>query len=130
MGSDSQTDLFTFGSFHDHNECPDTRRCPSFTNGSAHGDDVRDSCDSWSRSERNAALRTDRIVPAKMADEVQKAQCAEKTEDTIFGKILRKEIPCTFIHEDDQVRIIHPTNIQCTSTMSIIFLSSALRSMT
>jgi hypothetical protein len=25
-----------------------------------------------------------------------------EVKDTIFGKILRKEIPCTFIHEDDR----------------------------
>lgn len=42
----------------------------------------------------------------KMAstDEVQKAQEAQAGGDTIFGKILRKEIPCKFIYEDDQVR--------------------------
>lgn len=39
-----------------------------------------------------------------MSDEVAKAQAAEPTEDTIFGKILRKEIPCTFIYEDDKVK--------------------------
>ena len=39
-----------------------------------------------------------------MADEVAKAQEAKPSEDTIFGKILRKEIPCKFIYEDDQVR--------------------------
>ncbi|XP_058461380.1 adenosine 5'-monophosphoramidase HINT1 [Malaya genurostris] len=38
-----------------------------------------------------------------MSDEVAKAQAADATaEDTIFGKILRKEIPCTFIYEDDK----------------------------
>ncbi|XP_017783018.1 PREDICTED: histidine triad nucleotide-binding protein 1 [Nicrophorus vespilloides] len=36
-----------------------------------------------------------------MADEVQLAQTAKPDGDTIFGKILRKEIPCTFIYEDD-----------------------------
>ena len=49
-----------------------------------------------------------------MADEVEKAQDVkqtidkgkEQTEDTIFGKILRKEIPCTFIYEDEQVRVL------------------------
>ena len=39
----------------------------------------------------------------KMADEVAKAQLAGPKGDTIFGKILRKEIPCSFIYEDDQV---------------------------
>lgn len=40
-----------------------------------------------------------------MADEVQKAQTASPQEDTIFGKIIRKEIPTKFIYEDDQVRV-------------------------
>lgn len=38
-----------------------------------------------------------------MSDEVTKALAANPAEDTIFGKILRKEIPCEFLHEDDQV---------------------------
>lgn len=39
-----------------------------------------------------------------MADEVQLAQTAFAGEDTIFGKILRREIPCDFIYEDQLVR--------------------------
>lgn len=39
-----------------------------------------------------------------MSDEVATAIAADPAEDTIFGKILRKEIPCEFIHEDDRVR--------------------------
>ncbi|XP_058830208.1 adenosine 5'-monophosphoramidase HINT1 [Topomyia yanbarensis] len=43
-----------------------------------------------------------------MSDEVSKAQVADATaEDTIFGKILRKEIPCTFIYEDDKCVAFH-----------------------
>ena len=38
-----------------------------------------------------------------MADEVAKAQTAQAGGDTIFGKIIRKEIPAKIIHEDDQV---------------------------
>lgn len=38
-----------------------------------------------------------------MADEVSKAQVAKPGGDTIFGKILRKEIPAKIIYEDDQV---------------------------
>lgn len=38
-----------------------------------------------------------------MADEVQLAQNDQGGDDTIFGKILRKEIPCKFIYEDDLV---------------------------
>lgn len=42
-----------------------------------------------------------------MSDEVSKAASAavdlSASSDTIFGKILRKEIPATFIYEDDKV---------------------------
>lgn len=38
-----------------------------------------------------------------MADEVAKAQVARPGGDTIFGKIIRKEIPAKIIYEDDQV---------------------------
>lgn len=38
-----------------------------------------------------------------MSDEEAKALAAKPTEDTIFGQILRKEIPCKFIYEDDKV---------------------------
>nr|CAB3252876.1 histidine triad nucleotide-binding protein 2, mitochondrial-like [Phallusia mammillata] len=36
-----------------------------------------------------------------MADEVAKAQAAQAGGDTIFAKIIRKEIPSDLIHEDD-----------------------------
>lgn len=39
----------------------------------------------------------------KMSGEVEKASTAVAGGDTIFGKILRKEIPCNFIYEDDRV---------------------------
>ena len=42
-------------------------------------------------------------------DEVSKSQSAKPPSiegDTIFGKIARKEIPTTFIYEDDQVFIL------------------------
>ena len=35
--------------------------------------------------------------------EVEVAQTAAPAADTIFGKILRKEIPAKFVYEDDQV---------------------------
>ncbi|EPQ11004.1 Histidine triad nucleotide-binding protein 1 [Myotis brandtii] len=38
-----------------------------------------------------------------MADEIAKAQAALPGGDTIFGKIIRKEIPAKIIFEDDQV---------------------------
>lgn len=37
--------------------------------------------------------------------EVENAQTAAPGGDTIFGKILRKEIPAKFVYEDDQVTI-------------------------
>jgi hypothetical protein len=39
----------------------------------------------------------------KMSDECQLAQTAKPGGDTIFGKIVRKEIPADIIYEDDQV---------------------------
>ena len=39
-----------------------------------------------------------------MADEIRKAQAARPGGDTIFGKIIRKEIPANIIYEDEQVR--------------------------
>lgn len=43
----------------------------------------------------------------KMSNEVDKAKIALPGGDTIFGKILRKEIPCNFIYEDDRVSILY-----------------------
>ncbi|XKL65304.1 hypothetical protein PGB90_008724 [Kerria lacca] len=48
----------------------------------------------------------------KMADEVFKAQQATPSDDTIFSKILRKEIPCKFIYEDEQCVAFHDVNPQ------------------
>ncbi|XP_014670200.1 PREDICTED: histidine triad nucleotide-binding protein 1-like [Priapulus caudatus] len=42
-----------------------------------------------------------------MADEIAKAQVATPGGDTIFGKIVRKEISCEFIYEDDQCVAFH-----------------------
>ncbi|XP_070490789.1 adenosine 5'-monophosphoramidase HINT1-like [Chironomus tepperi] len=47
-----------------------------------------------------------------MADEVKAAQEAAPGGDTIFGKILRKEIPCNFIYEDDQCVAFHDVSPQ------------------
>ncbi|XP_060073418.1 adenosine 5'-monophosphoramidase HINT1-like [Ylistrum balloti] len=44
--------------------------------------------------------------------EVEKAQTAKPGEDTIFGKILRGEIPCKFIYEDDQCVAFNDVNPQ------------------
>ncbi|XP_075241005.1 adenosine 5'-monophosphoramidase HINT1-like isoform X1 [Convolutriloba macropyga] len=37
-----------------------------------------------------------------MSDEVQKAQVAAPGGHTIFGKIIRKEVPADILYEDDQ----------------------------
>ena len=39
----------------------------------------------------------------KMADEVAKAQQSQPGGDTIFGKIIRGEIPTDFLHQDEKV---------------------------
>lgn len=38
-----------------------------------------------------------------MSDEIAKARVAKPGGDTIFGKIIRKEIPANIIYEDDLV---------------------------
>ena len=38
-----------------------------------------------------------------MANEVEKAQQSQPGGDTIFGKIIRGEIPTDFLHQDDKV---------------------------
>ena len=43
-----------------------------------------------------------------MSGEVEAAQTAAPSGDTIFGKIIRKEIPSTFVHEDDKVSVRSP----------------------
>ncbi|RWS31657.1 histidine triad nucleotide-binding protein 1-like protein [Leptotrombidium deliense] len=47
-----------------------------------------------------------------MADEAKKAQTAKPTSDTIFGKIIRGEIPSKFLHEDDKCIVIDDVNPQ------------------
>ncbi len=44
-----------------------------------------------------------KLKGVQMADEVAKAQTAQPGGDTIFGKIIRGEIPTDFVHEDDMV---------------------------
>lgn len=43
--------------------------------------------------------------PGFKMSEVEKSSIASPGGDTIFGKILRKEIPCNFIYEDDRVSV-------------------------
>ncbi|CAG9541026.1 unnamed protein product [Cercopithifilaria johnstoni] len=48
----------------------------------------------------------------KMESEVEKAQKAGPESDTIFGKIIRKEIPATIVIEDDDVLAFHDISPQ------------------
>ncbi|XP_069692467.1 adenosine 5'-monophosphoramidase HINT1 [Periplaneta americana] len=56
----------------------------------------------------------------KMADEVEKARLAGPGGDTIFGKILRKEIPCNFIYEDEQCVAFNDVNPQAPTHFLVI----------
>ncbi|KAK6630783.1 Histidine triad nucleotide-binding protein 1 [Polyplax serrata] len=47
-----------------------------------------------------------------MANEVEKAQAAVPEGDTIFGKILRNEMYCKFIYEDDRCVAFNDINPQ------------------
>lgn len=42
-------------------------------------------------------------APVKMSNEVEKAQESQPGGDTIFGKIIRGEIPTDFLYKDDKV---------------------------
>uniref|UniRef100_A0A1A9VR47 HIT domain-containing protein n=1 Tax=Glossina austeni TaxID=7395 RepID=A0A1A9VR47_GLOAU len=55
-----------------------------------------------------------------MATEVGKAQKAGPVGDTIFGQILRKEIPCEFIHEDDKCVAFHDISPQAPTHFLVI----------
>ena len=44
-------------------------------------------------------------IKRRMSDEERAAQAAKPGGDTIFGKIIRKEIPAKIIYEDDQVQL-------------------------
>jgi hypothetical protein len=48
-----------------------------------------------------------------MADEIAKAQVAQPGGDTIFGKIIRKEIPAKIIFEDDRVGAARVALVGC-----------------
>lgn len=65
------------------------------------------------------------------ATETAKAQAAKPGGDTIFGKIVRKEIPANFLYEDDQcvafpdVAPQAPTHILVVPKKPIVQLSQA-----
>ncbi|CAF1105474.1 unnamed protein product [Adineta ricciae] len=55
-----------------------------------------------------------------MSDEIAKAQTAQPTEDTIFGKIARKEIKVDLIHDDDQCVAFHDISKQAPTHFLVI----------
>ncbi|XP_068587922.1 adenosine 5'-monophosphoramidase HINT1 [Cebidichthys violaceus] len=66
-----------------------------------------------------------------MADEMAKAQAAKPGGDTIFGKIIRKEIPVNLLYEDDKcvafpdITPQAPTHILVVPKKPIVQLSKA-----
>ncbi|NWT93340.1 HINT1 protein, partial [Urocynchramus pylzowi] len=55
-----------------------------------------------------------------MADEISKAQTARPGGDTIFGKIIRKEIPANIIYEDEQCLAFHDISPQAPTHFLVI----------
>ncbi|XP_056655408.1 adenosine 5'-monophosphoramidase HINT1-like [Monodelphis domestica] len=55
-----------------------------------------------------------------MADEISKAQTAQPGGDTIFGKIIHKEIPAKIIFEDDQCLAFHDVCPQAPTHFLVI----------
>ncbi|GMR57215.1 hypothetical protein PMAYCL1PPCAC_27410, partial [Pristionchus mayeri] len=71
------------------------------------------------RAASSALLRNPRLFSPQfrpctraMASEVEKAQTAANEQDTIFGKIARKEIPAKIIFEDEEVLAFHDVSPQ------------------
>lgn len=69
---------------------------------------------------QNRYCRKLNLTAFVMADEVSKAQQATPGGDTVFGKILRKEIPCKFIYEDEECVAFHDANPQAPVHFLII----------
>uniref|UniRef100_A0A8D2M1A0 Histidine triad nucleotide binding protein 1 n=98 Tax=Neoaves TaxID=3078114 RepID=A0A8D2M1A0_ZONAL len=69
-----------------------------------------------------AALKAggSRAGAAAMADEISKAQAARPGGDTIFGKIIRKEIPANIIYEDEQCLAFHDISPQAPTHFLVI----------
>ncbi|KAM4810218.1 adenosine 5'-monophosphoramidase HINT1 [Rhinophrynus dorsalis] len=55
-----------------------------------------------------------------MADEISKAQTARPGGDTIFGKIIRKEIPANVFYEDDQCIAFHDISPQAPTHFLVV----------
>ena len=55
-----------------------------------------------------------------MADEITKAQVAQPGSDTIFRKMIRKEIPAKIIYEDGQCLAFHDISPQALTYFLVI----------
>jgi len=55
-----------------------------------------------------------------MSDEASKAQSAKPGGDTIFAKIIRGEIPCKKIYEDDHAFAFHDINPQAPTHFLVL----------
>ncbi|XP_078425056.1 adenosine 5'-monophosphoramidase HINT1 [Cetorhinus maximus] len=55
-----------------------------------------------------------------MAAETVKAQNARAGGDTIFGKIIRKEIPCDLLYEDDKCIAFHDIQPQAPTHFLVV----------
>ncbi|XP_041916268.1 histidine triad nucleotide-binding protein 1 [Alosa sapidissima] len=55
-----------------------------------------------------------------MADEIARAQTARAGGDTIFGKIIRKEIPANIFYEDDQCIAFHDVAPQAPTHFLVV----------
>ncbi|XP_064164288.1 histidine triad nucleotide-binding protein 1 [Anguilla rostrata] len=55
-----------------------------------------------------------------MSDEIAKAQAAQPGGDTIFGKIIRKEIPAKILYEDEQCIAFHDVAPQAPTHFLVV----------
>uniref|UniRef100_A0A8C8RYR4 Histidine triad nucleotide binding protein 1 n=1 Tax=Pelusios castaneus TaxID=367368 RepID=A0A8C8RYR4_9SAUR len=55
-----------------------------------------------------------------MAEEIRKAQAARPGGETIFGKIIRKEIPAKIIFEDEQCLAFHDISPQAPTHFLVV----------
>ncbi|XP_029474792.1 histidine triad nucleotide-binding protein 1 [Rhinatrema bivittatum] len=55
-----------------------------------------------------------------MADEISKAQSARPGGETIFGKIIRKEIPAKIIYEDEECVAFHDISPQAPTHFLVV----------
>ncbi|OPL07319.1 protein 5 kinase c inhibitor aswz variant, partial [Mytilus galloprovincialis] len=60
------------------------------------------------------------LTESGMASETEKAQTAQPEGDTIFGKIVRGEIPTKFIYEDEQCVAFNDISAQAPTHFLVI----------